>query len=370
MRPIRKICLDTLEVVCEALWKQYQKTSVHKKRKAHRVRKREEERRQKRLQELSPPLVVERDYALSLSEEMDSGVLMRKCLLSPQTDCLLLRLPMELRLAVYEEMFGQEEVHVMRRDDKLHSFRCRATAQHKSHDAGHGYNKVAQCGGGFESFRPLGLGVLPLLQSCRMIYSELVPLLYSEPTFFFHSLNTMLAFSGTSLPQRFHAITSIRIDGTCEPIPENWALESAMQPLNFHSRHESLASLPVRNPFPSFHIDHEPLLWTAACAVLARMAALRKLKMSLTCQCFRKLSAEVIDKAVLGPLVELGKKKQFQEFLVNVNWKGVENWDVGDGCPFVLSRDPRHLPPCWARGCYEQEGIRELKGRYISCLIC
>lgn len=57
------------------------------------------------------------------------------------------------------------------------------------------------------------LGVLSLLRSCRLIYTEAVPLLYSTPTFSFSHTGplTFLASTATILPHRRNAIRNINL---------------------------------------------------------------------------------------------------------------------------------------------------------------
>ncbi|ORY18501.1 hypothetical protein BCR34DRAFT_553721 [Clohesyomyces aquaticus] len=50
---------------------------------------------------------------------------------------------------------------------------------------------------------------VPLLRTCRTVYREATPLLYSLPTFYFQRPESLLAFCGTIPPPRFHAIQHI-----------------------------------------------------------------------------------------------------------------------------------------------------------------
>ena len=56
-----------------------------------------------------------------------------------------------------------------------------------------------------------GLSVVPLLQTCRRVYTELKEPLYGNPTFVFPDCITFFAFSTSILPQRFARIKKVEL---------------------------------------------------------------------------------------------------------------------------------------------------------------
>ncbi|KAF1977028.1 hypothetical protein BU23DRAFT_318114 [Bimuria novae-zelandiae CBS 107.79] len=54
------------------------------------------------------------------------------------------------------------------------------------------------------------------LQTCRRVYSEAIPFLYSLPTFFFHDTMPFLAFAASLPPSHFKHIRSVTINLACD----------------------------------------------------------------------------------------------------------------------------------------------------------
>lgn len=177
--PVVYPCLVIYDLSASA----YRKTPRYKRRKAEKERKMEEkgmleglrqqiELDERRAQERIAPQKLERPrrlsiYAASVSEPtLDAH---------PQEKSLLLRLPYELRLAIYEEVIGKRPIHVMlEADGALHSFRCLDDIPGKSCLTDH-------CGSRCHSallapyFRKTGwpdmkIEILPLMQTCRLLF--------------------------------------------------------------------------------------------------------------------------------------------------------------------------------------------------------
>jgi len=124
------------------------------------------ETRKKRKQLRSPP-VARRERTLSINNVTDT-----KIPFYSQIDCLLFRLPLELRFDIYELVIGAGNVHVLLRSDRIFSYRDAKPGQLL-----HTHNR--------EALKPWkrslqdpthpreelpGLGVLPLLRTCRRMY--------------------------------------------------------------------------------------------------------------------------------------------------------------------------------------------------------
>jgi len=118
-------------------------------------------------------------------------------------------LPDELRLMIYSQVLGNQVLHIIRRHQKLGHTLC------KNPDGSFDACREAQCRG---RKMPTGEheatvsspghgGMIQLLQTCRRIYTESAPLLYTLPTLSFDSPETLLAYA-SSLPA--HHVPSIR----------------------------------------------------------------------------------------------------------------------------------------------------------------
>ena len=146
-----------------------------------------------------PPNEAKRKRALSISESNNEfGNL------TDQNTSLFFRIPLELREMVYAELFGASEtIWIVLADQKLACVREEQTNVTQQDD------------------RPtkLGLHAIPLLQSCRRIYSEAISLLYSTPTFAFNETLAFLAFSASILPSRFQSLRFIVINLSRQGVP-------------------------------------------------------------------------------------------------------------------------------------------------------
>ncbi|KAF2639752.1 hypothetical protein P280DRAFT_47519 [Massarina eburnea CBS 473.64] len=162
-------------------WRQYyQKTS--------RYRMKEQKKRDlERAQRLAPPPIREREYALSISSTLNVEPTISSQRAEEEEPSLFFRLPYELRLAIYEDVIGPHNLHIIWKDGMLHSFRCYAhPSKPRTHtlDLTDGlyrdfdqkrltYLEQGHCWRDERYYRYLtlipgsGIGVLPLLQTCR-----------------------------------------------------------------------------------------------------------------------------------------------------------------------------------------------------------
>ncbi|KAH7067193.1 hypothetical protein FB567DRAFT_541931 [Paraphoma chrysanthemicola] len=167
-------------------------------------RKRAEERDRK------PPRLVKRKRALSIA-----GRQRKRATLAPQELPLLCRLPQELKLMIYDLLIGRNDgIHVGFEAGRLCGYRCQWSpelnipARHLL--CWHHYNNeclttpvyTGDCA---------SLGVLGFLQSCRLFYNDFIPHLYSRPRLLFHDFTSFVAFSASTLPQRFNTLQHVEI---------------------------------------------------------------------------------------------------------------------------------------------------------------
>ncbi|KAF2004655.1 hypothetical protein P154DRAFT_35905 [Amniculicola lignicola CBS 123094] len=220
-----------------------------------------------------------------------------------QGTSLLFRLPLELRLIVYENLVGENPIHVMSEQEaKLRSYRCKNPET--CHKTNYG---VQHCWAMSHKphHRPVyhddpGIGVLPMLQTCRRVYIELVPLVYALPTFHITQPKTLFLFLTSILPSRFSLIQSIHLDSrqTLANYPDNPTFGLYNGALTYRSltiphlcRSPILPSLaqldmPKVSEYVGPNGCYDIGLWWLTCHVLANMPALRYLRVDARMKSF------------------------------------------------------------------------------------
>ncbi|MCJ1362785.1 hypothetical protein MMC16_001891 [Acarospora aff. strigata] len=123
-----------------------------------------------------------------------------------QADSPLLRLPAEIRLKIYYEVFGGEVLHLIQLPKRLAHVRCCSTLS--------ATDVLRRCIPGYRwpavimemtKIKTSSLD-LALLQSCRQIYTEAIDIMYATNLFDIDDPSTLLYLSQTIRPQRFAAI--------------------------------------------------------------------------------------------------------------------------------------------------------------------
>jgi hypothetical protein len=136
--------------------------------------KRLSQNRRRKLNRL-PPKPIHRKRSLSMTGDAKPATSARSPRTESQTQSLLFKLPLELRLAIYEEVVGKADIHIVYWQDKLHSFCCVNPGTH------YRQNGKDHCWITDVTHRPVtpagrttltrlhnpGIDVVPLLQSCR-----------------------------------------------------------------------------------------------------------------------------------------------------------------------------------------------------------
>ena len=132
-----------------------------------------------RRRDSKPPKVRARKRALSFSRSNNLPGDSSKTtphVKAMQAGSFFFRLPPELRMAVYEEVVGKHEVHIVLLMGQLHSFRCTHHCIPVTRD-GAPHCWISRYLGGDRSLNNIkwlyhnaGIGILPLLQSCRRMY--------------------------------------------------------------------------------------------------------------------------------------------------------------------------------------------------------
>ncbi|KAL2004020.1 hypothetical protein VTN02DRAFT_818 [Thermoascus thermophilus] len=149
--------------------------------------------------------------------------------MSPQSDCLFLhKLPPEIRLIIYNYVFGDGAVHLVQLKGKIRHVRCRHTsssidrnrhccpvtpARWRVYDgrvAGHSDRMLYPH---THQLLPevLSNSSLSLLRTCRAIYAEAADIPYSSLVFDVDDLHTFIAFSSMICPERLRAIKRLTV---------------------------------------------------------------------------------------------------------------------------------------------------------------
>jgi hypothetical protein len=127
----------------------------------------------KRKRAAKPPKPVRRKRALSIYSSDDSSNKRKSQLMAEQTQSGFFKLPYELRIAIYEEVVGRDEIHILMLDGRLCSYPCLGPGAHgcgrlvpPRHcwiNPFHPQIAIPQ------KFHRPGIGVIGFLQSCRRV---------------------------------------------------------------------------------------------------------------------------------------------------------------------------------------------------------
>ncbi|KAI9662039.1 MAG: hypothetical protein M1831_002954 [Alyxoria varia] len=189
---------------------------------------------------------------------------------------LLTRLPAELRLQIWRHVLGDDLIHLVRCRHRIGYRRClgadgtlRSRGGWSEHDycwgecattVHDGQPKVRK-EAPVETARPL----LPLVKTCRKVYTEAIPLLYTTNHFSLNHIETLISLHLTLLPHRLSQIRSLTL---------SWRLTLA--PYKVQRSSDSNAASLVIGPNVS-PPPHDLGTWESACAALAAMTGLRDL---------------------------------------------------------------------------------------------
>ncbi|KUJ22029.1 uncharacterized protein LY89DRAFT_576892 [Mollisia scopiformis] len=125
----------------------------------------------------------------------------------------LFKLPEEILLLIYEQVIGNNVLHIVRRANHL----GHATCSNKS-SGSHDDCQDLKCRG---TKLPNGVSVqdghgrdsfIPLLQTCRKIYVDAINVLYTSNTFDFDCMESLISFSTCIVPHRFDCIQNVQLD--------------------------------------------------------------------------------------------------------------------------------------------------------------
>lgn len=163
-------------------------------------------------------------------------------------------------------------------------------------------------------------GLLPLLMTCRRIYTEAMPVLYGENTFSMLHLYSVTSLAETVLPQRLHTIRKVEL-GWYFYVP---------YPL-YRRRGKSVIGQPTTmDECPPYDIATWERVWD----ILAGMEGLRELRVDLVGRWSETLTKDE-EGMLLGPALKVERPRVWE---MRVEWDGGGvDWE-GDGAPFRVVR--------------------------------
>lgn len=150
---------------------------------------------------------------------------------------LLTRLPSEIRRLIWANVMGGHLLHVVRAPKRLLAIDCNEDFGRELKTRHH------DCWGFTDAWKPsMGstpgyylfpegdrpakpANLLPLLQTCRLIYTETIPILYRDNIFDLNHVDTLLYLRQSVLPQRLNQIRFLnliwdfRYDASAAPAP-------------------------------------------------------------------------------------------------------------------------------------------------------
>ncbi|PLB50858.1 hypothetical protein P170DRAFT_508954 [Aspergillus steynii IBT 23096] len=266
--------------------------------------------RKKRKANAPKPLPLGRKRALSISSDIDKvsfveiqleeqkGSTRKQYMCSQQQSNFLTLLPLEIRRKIWSFCVGNMDLHLVREAKKLVAIQCLGEEEEsrwppcahlcwgQPSRAFPGYHGI--CPGYLLDTNgcPLFPDPIPLLQTCRMIYSEAIPMLYHENTFRFNHIDTILSLSQTILPSRLNLIRTVHL--------------AYAFPVLMYGEDKSENAVP----------PYDAATWEETCRILANMAGLRELYMHLGGSL---LYHEIHE--VLGPLHHIQQTDVFELFV-------------------------------------------------------
>ncbi|PGH27352.1 hypothetical protein AJ80_01064 [Polytolypa hystricis UAMH7299] len=254
-------------------------------------RQREKSRKQhaKHLTDALKPLPTVRARSLTLPLPADSASGTKRAQRTGwQTQSRLFSmLPPELRMRIYTALFADQDIFVLK-DERLR----------------------------YVKWLPSKHPLLPLLLTCRRVYSEAIDLLYSHTHFNFNDYDTIVWFGSTVLPQRLNLVRFLSVQWDCICF---W-----------------LPNLRVPPPYDRY-------TWFKVWDLIASMQGLRELRVKVWNGPRMNRQTEI---DVFSPLREL---KHLKVFEVELSWKlareNEDDEDENDGeddphvdAPYKVSR--------------------------------
>ena len=281
-----------------------------------------------------------RSLTLRLSPPAAHGKAKKKDVTAQRTidqleSSILYRLPLEIRIMVWEHALGGNHVHITRKRKRLGHAIC--PNPNLAIEGGKELCTATRDGYGFwrATEYPKKMSPLSLLKTCRQMcvfpflcqtrtnvgisYSEAIDTLYSCNTFSFNDLDAVLSFQSTVLPCRFKLIQSLELIWEFQQSPHHW------RPLGWHT-----------------HPPYDPHTWEQTCDILATMDHLRSLTVIADMRWQRTMTTANpgFNPRLLEPLCKIHVNGTFEVFVTWPEYHPVEMEIVHKGIPFQIRRLP------------------------------
>ena len=158
-----------------------------------------------RLEEMAPVPLPER-RARALSSGSSSNLLPSSKVDGQRQAALVQKLPVEVREMIYAQLLPEDGVlYIYRRTDKR--LGCSSIRPVLTDGLRDDSGAIAR-----EDMPPPGCrGVVALMQTCRLVYREVIPLVYGQGKYWFHDLDTLVHFSRMVLAQRLAILSDVTI---------------------------------------------------------------------------------------------------------------------------------------------------------------
>lgn len=244
-----------------------------------------------------------RALTLPLPPSSSASTIKQRTLPQNKSD-IITKLSTEIRLIIWEYAITDNIVHIIQERKKLLNKPCINTSdtaeRHCDCCYASGYGDIWS--------EQRGAKLLPLLRTCRLVYSEAVDILYSRNAFRFEHLDTLIHFSTMTLPCRFNNIRSLQI---------YWYFKRDIY-------------LDSSFTYPPYDKD----TWERACGVLANIEGLRNLTLTLGARSWHQKSRDML----LQSLMQIQPRKRF-EVTVPWVWPGLEEVEREklEGAPFTIT---------------------------------
>jgi hypothetical protein len=203
---------------------------------------------------------------------------------------LFTRLPTEIRFMIWADVLGDHFLHVAQGPKRLVAIDCGENSGPETRSHGcwrcttasvvmESVSYIDECRrDGYRDGHPTKpANLLSLLQTCRIIYTETMPILYKTNTFDFNHIDTLVYFQRCILPQRLDQVRFLRLE---------WYFEYLHVGLAHMARHRNLTT------------------WSEICDALASFTGLQELTLYLDGYTFSTVSDKWHDwKPVLEALL-------------------------------------------------------------------
>jgi len=149
-------------------------------------------------------VVMDEKKVRELGEDIPTTTKQERQVTHGQSQSLLFqKLPPELRALIWRECVGSYDIFIgVRKDERyVRHFKLREGKGFMAPDSNEEEQYLANQVHDF----------MPLLRSCRRIYTEAISLVYSSNTFLLSHPRSLLSFSATTLTNRFTSISSLCI---------------------------------------------------------------------------------------------------------------------------------------------------------------